>query len=168
MNEVFDTANTHNLNIYYTDTDSIHMDYDGVAILEDEFKKKYGRQLTGKKLGCFHVDFSMKHNGQAVKNEIYAVKSLFLAKKCYIDLLESTDKNGNKINGLHYRLKGMTIEGIEHGAEKFGGDIFKLYEHLINNEMMMTLNPKDKFMIEYRGKRAITRTEGEFKRLIKF
>lgn len=168
MNEVFDTANTHNLNIYYTDTDSIHMDYDGVAILEEEFKKKYGRQLTGKKLGQFHIDFSMKHNGKTVNNEIYAVKSLFLAKKCYIDLLESTDENGNKINGLHYRLKGMTTAGIEHSAEKFGGDIFKLYEHLINNEMLMTLNPKDKFMIEYAGKRAITRKEGEFTRMIKF
>jgi hypothetical protein len=168
MNEVFDIANTHGLNIYYTDTDSIHMDYDAVPKLEEEFLKKYNRQLTGKNMGQFHIDFSMKHNGDAVKNEIYAIKSLFLGKKSYIDLLESTDKEGNKIQGLHYRLKGMTTEGIEHGAEKFGGDIFKLYEHMIGNETTLILNPKDKFMIEYAGKRAITRKEGDFPRTMDF
>ena len=41
----------------------------------------------GEELGNSHIDFSM---GNA-NTEIYAIGSLFLGKKAYIDISESTD-----------------------------------------------------------------------------
>ena len=48
----------------------------------------------GEELGNFHIDFSMDN----ANTEIYAIESLFLGKKTYIDSLESTDKDGQTIN----------------------------------------------------------------------
>ena len=44
----------------------------------------------GEELGNFHIDFSM---GNA-NTEIYAIETFFLGKKTYIDMLDSTDKDG--------------------------------------------------------------------------
>lgn len=140
MNEVFDIANENKLPIYYTDTDSIHMNYDDVPILEEEFQKKYNRNVTGKQLGQFHIDFDL----DGACDEIYSKKAIFLGKKSYIDVLESKDKNGDLINGLHYRMKGITKEGIIHKAKQIKGDILDVYEKLAQGEKMnITLNPYD-------------------------
>ena len=40
-------------------------------------------------------------------SEIYAVESLFLGKKTYIDISEPTDKDGMTINSEHIRMKGI-------------------------------------------------------------
>ena len=50
-------ADDHNLNNYYTDTDSIHIDEDAVQPLAKHYQEKYGQQLIGKQLGQFHCDF---------------------------------------------------------------------------------------------------------------
>ena len=149
MNEVFDIANSHSLPIYYTDTDSIHLNYDDVPILEKEFIKKYNRVLTGKKLGQFHIDFNMKdkegNDRQGKDEEIYATKSVFLAKKCYLDKLESRDEEGNIINDYHYRMKGITKEGILHQAKQYKNGIEGLYEDLAKGtKIEFNLMPYDK------------------------
>jgi len=149
MNEVFDLANTQSLPIYYTDTDSIHLNYDDVPILEKEFYNKYNRALIGKKLGQFHIDFNMKDkeglDRQGQGEEIYATKSIFLAKKCYLDKLESRDKEGNIITDYHYRMKGITEEGILHQAKQYKNGIEGLYEDLAKGTMIeFNLMPYDK------------------------
>ena len=45
MNEVMCLAEDLGINIYYTDTDSMHIDKSGLDSLEIEFQKKYGRKL---------------------------------------------------------------------------------------------------------------------------
>jgi hypothetical protein len=143
MNEVFDVANTHKLPIYYTDTDSIHLNYDDVPTLENEFRKEYNRELTGKQLGQFHIDFDMDGAGKG--EEIYAVKSIFLGKKSYIDKLESKDEDGNIIHSHHIRLKGITKEGIADQAKNYDNGVEGLYEDLAEgNPVEFILNPFDK------------------------
>ena len=167
MNEVFDTANTHNCPLYYTDTDSIHCNYDDVKIIETEFRKKYNRELTGKQLGQFHIDFDL----DGAKSEIYATQSIFLGKKCYIDRLESTDAKGKVINGYHFRMKGVNTQGIEHCAKNFfNDDIFEVYKHLAKgNEQDFVLNPEGgRPSFEYNSQGVITRETGDFIRTIKF
>jgi hypothetical protein len=164
MNEVFDIANDKNYPIYYTDTDSLHCNYDDVEKIEKHFKLKYDRELTGKQLGQFHIDFDL----DGAKSEIYATKSIFLGKKCYIDKLESKDCNGKLINGYHYRMKGVTVEGLQFEANKYKGGIFELYENLINNEVEITLNPFGKFMCKYSGSKILTWETGKFTRELKF
>lgn len=57
MMEVITTAEDNNINIYYQDTDSMHIEADKVELLANAFKKVYGRELIGKNLGQFHSDF---------------------------------------------------------------------------------------------------------------
>jgi len=100
MNEVMCLAEDIGADIEYTDTDSMHIDFDKVDALADAFRAKHGRELVGKQLGQFHVDFEdLAPGGGAV----WAKESYFLGKKTYID--ELTDEQGNK--GYHIRMKGI-------------------------------------------------------------
>ena len=131
MNELFDVANDLEKPIYYTDTDSLHCNFADIPAIETEYEKRYNKVLTGTALEQFHTDFNLK----GACSEIYATKSIFLGKKSYIDLLESTDKDGKTITGYHIRLKGITEAGLEHTAKTYSEDkktpeYFKLYEDL--------------------------------------
>ena len=177
MNEVFDVANTHKLPIYYTDTDSIHLNYDDVPTLENEFRKDYDRELTGKQLGQFHIDFNMKdkdgNDRQGENEEIYAIQSCFLGKKTYYDKLESKDKDGKIIQSYHIRMKGITPEGINHQAKKYKNGVDGLYEDLSKgNAVEFLMNPFDeennsqKVLFQYADSKVNFRNE--FKRVVKF
>lgn len=173
MNEVFDVANDNGLPIYYTDTDSLHCNYDDVPILEAKYGERYGKTLNGKELEQFHVDFDLK----GAADTIYATKSIFLGKKSYIDYLESHDKDGNVINGYHIRLKGITAAGLEHAAKKYSDvdvpEYFRLYEDLASgNKVDILLNPindqtgEKKVLFAYGAGKVFTRQE--FVRTVRF
>ena len=57
MNEVICLAEDLGLNIYYQDTDSLHIDTDQIKTLSEEYTKIYGRTLIGSGMGQFHSDF---------------------------------------------------------------------------------------------------------------
>ena len=76
MNEFMCSAEDLDLEIFYQDTDSMHMNYDEAPILTKEFKRKYGRELVGKNIGHFHIDFEM--DGAVDDIYIYAVEKLVL------------------------------------------------------------------------------------------
>ena len=132
MNEVMYCAEDNCLSITYTDTDSIHIKYDEVSVLEQKFKEKYGRELTGKNLGQFHIDFDL--DGAGDNEEIKSIKSVFLGKKCYMDLLQSKDENGNVIYGEHLRMKGIPEASIKYTCEKLNVTPFELYKKLYDGE----------------------------------
>lgn len=163
MNEVMNTANDNNFPIYYTDTDSIHMNYDDVEKLEKLYNEKYHKNLKGKNMGNFHIDFDLK----GAISEIYSIKTIILGKKCYLDCLESTNEKGDIIHGYHYRMKGVTKEGILNQIGKKYKDIVKyeniekLYEGLANSESVeFLLNPKgEKVMFEYVDNHVRTRRD---------
>lgn len=170
MNEVMCLAEDKKLNMYYTDTDSIHIDYDDVKKLSDEFNKKYNRELTGKNLGQFHIDFDLDKS----VGDIKAVESIFLGKKCYIDKLEGYDKEGKKLIDYHIRMKGVPNTTIKYVAYKnYGGDLMKLYKDLYKGKKIkfdlleggnrcnfkynkdMTINSMDKFERELSFRKSV-------------
>lgn len=169
MNEVFNVANDNNYPIYYTDTDSLHCNLEDVVKLEEKYEERYNKVLNGPQLEQFHTDFDL----DGAEGEIFASKSIFLGKKSYIDILESVDKNGNKINGHHIRLKGITEEGLEDAAKKYENGYFGLYEDLADgNEVKIILNPYNesknskKVLFEF-GDGCVS-TKKEFIRSVKF
>jgi len=174
MNEVFDCANDLKVNIYYTDTDSIHIDYDGVKPVEDEYRRRYNKELNGKQLGQFHIDFDLK----GADSEVYAIKSLFLGKKSYIDVLECVNKDGSVMRGFHKRLKGITSEGLEHASKSYPvSSYLGLYEHLAKgNEVDIVLNPynpdteEQKVLFDFKRCSNVMRvsTKQEFRRMVRF
>ena len=127
MNKVFNCADDLGLKIYYQDTDSIHLNYDDVPEIVKHYKKKYNKELVGEYLCNFHVDFEM----DGACSEIYSKESLFLGKKTYIDILESTDKHGNIINSEHIRMRGIPTPCIKYYAKQNNMSVLDLYKKYI-------------------------------------
>ena len=165
MNEVMTLAEDLEMKMYITDTDSIHIDSDNVKPLGDEFKKRYNRDLIGNDMGQFHTDFDM----DGACDEIHAIDSVFLGKKCYCDRLMSKDKEGNDIYDYHVRMKGIPNDCIMHKAnEDFGGDVIKLYNYLYDNPEgldfnLLAVKPKFEF-----SKEMTIKNKTKFNRRVKF
>ena len=166
MNEVMCLAEDNNINIYYQDTDSIHMEFDKVDTLVQLFKDKYNRTLIGKSLGQFHTDFELDG---AIGSSIKSKKSIFLGKKCYIDCLEGENKEGDIIKGYHIRMKGVPSKCVINTAKNMGVGLFELYEKHYRGETITydLVNDSGRVFFEQLSNLHI-RSRNEFKRTLKF
>ena len=129
MNEVMGLAEDNNLEMFYQDTDSIHISAEHIEILAKLFYGVYGRELIGEDLGQFHSDFDLK----GCEN-VYANRSIFLGKKCYIDELYGTDEKGEQKIDYHIRMKGVPNSTIKHTAKNLGVSVYELYEKLYQGD----------------------------------
>jgi hypothetical protein len=111
MNEVMNIANDNNINIYYQDTDSMHLDNVDIPKLEHFYNLKYNREIRGDAMQQFHSDFSLKGSKKGV--DVLSTTSIFLGKKCYVDILESVNDQDEIIQGAHIKLKGITDAGVQ-------------------------------------------------------
>ncbi|WP_300485543.1 DNA polymerase, partial [uncultured Brachyspira sp.] len=127
MNRVISTAEQNGINIFYQDTDSVHVMEDDVERIADIFKHKYGKELVGERMGQFHNDFD-SFDG-AVGN-VYSRKLIALGKKSYLDIL--VDEKGNE--GYHIRLKGIPKQCILNKCKRLNITVEELYEKLYNGE----------------------------------
>jgi hypothetical protein len=117
MNEVMCLAEDLGMNMYYQDTDSIHIEQRCVNPLATFYKETYGRELIGNGLGQFHTDFELKdEDGKKIKGiDIWATESIFLGKKCYMDRLVSNKGH----TGFHVRMKGIPSKLITNPHQRF-------------------------------------------------
>ena len=129
MNEVMGLAEDNNLEMFYQDTDSIHISAEHIEILAKIFFGVYGRELIGEDLGQFHSDFDLK----GCEN-VYANRSIFLGKKCYIDELKGVNEKGEEETDYHIRMKGVPNSTIKYTAKNIGVSVYELYEKLYNGE----------------------------------
>ncbi len=133
MNEVICLAEDNKLDIYYQDTDSMHIQEKDIETLQNAFKTKYDKELIGKNMGQFHSDFDFKKH-----TDVYASKSIFLGKKSYIDELKGTDEKGNINTSYHIRMKGIPNKVILYTVEKMKlSSPMELYEKLYNKEAIL-------------------------------
>ena len=130
MNKVFSCADDCDIKIYYLDTDSIHLNYDDVDQVVQRNKEKHGSELVGEDLGNFHIDFSM----DKANSETYAIESLSLGKKTYIDILEPIDKYGMTAHSEHVRMKGTPTPYIKYCAEQHNMSVLDLFKHSCDNK----------------------------------
>ena len=152
MNKVLSCANDCAIQVYYQGTDSIHLNYDDVPRIVGRYKDKYGLELVGEDLGNCHVDFDL----YGATSEIYAVESLLLGKKTYIDILESTDKDGKTINSEHIRMKGIPTPCIKYFAEQHNISVLYVYSKLYNNEVIKSDLTKDGNKLVCRNNKGYT------------
>lgn len=129
MNEVMALAFDNGIEIFYQDTDSMHMFQRDVDRLGELYEDQYGKVLIGGNLGQFHSDFEMD---DAV-DEVVSTYCVILGKKAYLDVLEAHDKDGKVITDYHIRLKGVNKAGLEK-AEKDFGSYEALYKELYDRE----------------------------------
>ena len=73
VNCVCGCANDCGFKTYHQDTDSIHLNYDGVDTIVNRCTKKYNKDLVGQSLCQFQVDFPKKDGHE----DVYAIGSMF-------------------------------------------------------------------------------------------
>ena len=162
MNRVIATAEDNNLNLYYQDTDSIHIETDDLNKLVEIYNKKYNPEsdiinkngLIGEYMGQFHTDFSITkydEDDNKIKynfKEIYSNSSYFLGKKCYLDELKGVLENGEIITDYHIRMKGMSNDTIKAIGEEGFYNYYK--KPLINavNQLKQVLDKDLNFITE--------------------
>ena len=121
------TAEQNGINIYYTDTDSLHLNESDLPTLAKVYRSKYNRELIGSKMTQFHCDFDSFND--SVGKE-YSRKLIALGKKSYLDIL--VDEKGNE--GYHVRLKGIPKQCILNKCKRLGITVEDLYERLYKGE----------------------------------
>lgn len=127
MSEVMVLSQQIGCKILYTDTDSMQVSREDLQRLVPAYREKYQRELIGKNMGQFHVDFSLK----GCKSP-YATRGIYIGKKSYLCELEGEDAEGNLKKGWHVRLKGIPERTIHWTAEQLGLDLWQLYEKMAN------------------------------------
>lgn len=159
MNEVIVTAENNNIDIFYQDTDSIHLYKKDISRLEKLYFINYERDLIGNNMGQFHVDFPLINNKESVSK-----KSIFLGKKCYIDFLENED--GDTKNFI--RMKGVPSKAVESAAKELNISVFDLYKKMYEGEEIeFDLISNNLPSFEYQKNFGI-KLRKEFKRILKF
>lgn len=124
MNEVFYAGKCAGCRIYYQDTDSLHIPLADLEKLQTSFKELYGRELTGKEMGQFHVDFE-PINGD---DKVLSKETIVCGKKCYLDVLQ----NSRGETSYHSRMKGISENCVKGTASNYGGMI-PLYQQLFDH-----------------------------------
>lgn len=174
MNEVMCLAEDIDLKIYYQDTDSMHVNdqtnkegyTSAISVLNDEYIKKYNRELIGTSMGQFHSDFEIK----GFKGDVYSIELIVLGKKCYLDVLEGINSEGNKVHGYHTRMKAIPPDAIDYTCEKHNLKTEELYLNMYNGQAY-------KFDLRCGGKKDIFKFDknslsysmfAEFERTLKF
>jgi len=132
MNEVMGLAEDNNLEMFYQDTDSIHISEGHIEILAKLYYGVFNKELIGEDLGQFHSDFDLK----GCEN-VYASRSIFLGKKCYIDELKGIDEKGQEQTDYHIRMKGVPNSTIKYTAKNLNLSVFELYEKLYEGDKIM-------------------------------
>ena len=122
MNCVMCLADQIGIDVYYQDTDSMHLEEEDVPKLAAAFKEKYGRELIGSQLGQFHCDFDPIKPGVPV----HSIKLIALGKKSYLDILE--DAEGNQ--AYHIRMKGIPQPVLYRHCRACGWTMEDLYNAL--------------------------------------
>jgi hypothetical protein len=159
MNEVMCLADDIGLDVYYQDTDSMHIAESDVVTLALKFKEKYGRDLIGSDMRQFHSDFAPIKDGL----ECWSKRLITLGKKCYLDILE--DKMGN--HGYHYRMKGIPQNVIDNYCHNEGINLEQLYLRLFDGEEI-TFNLLDGSLGFRKNKTYEQYTPKEFTRKLSF
>lgn len=93
-------------NIFYTDTDSMHITTQLLTILEEEYEKKYNIPLKGRNMGNCHEDFDLPSNFKPDEYVLGASESYFLMKKVYMDKLIGSQGSV----AYHLRMKGIPTD----------------------------------------------------------
>ena len=155
MNEVMCTAEDLGIQIYYQDTDSMHIQKNKINDLANEYFKRFNRELIGKNLGQFHNDFDEVADG-------FAYKSVFVGKKMYVDLL----RNDKGETGIHFRMKGVNLDCVKLYAEEHNLTVFDVYSKLFNGDTLTFDLLKAKPCFKMNDNQTVT-NQKDFKRSIK-
>ena len=142
MNTLMYALEDFHVPIYYTDTDSIHVNrtefLDKIEVIERGLGVHKG--LIGTDLCQFHNDYDGYglgiyddlHQDPGDAYDLYACEGYYLSKKIYAERVRSLRYPDRE--GIFYRLKGVPENCIKDIAQDlFDGDVMRVYEALYND-----------------------------------
>lgn len=182
--------------IYYTDTDSIHMDVDLIEPLRKRYRELYGTEVMGDTVGKFHLDYEssitdnlavtdvqiLKFKPENIndrewieKNMVVCNLAMYCGSKCYLEIFEGLCRKTGKIRReVVKKLKGVSAVGLEAVIAKYDGEEYEKYLKLYQDftvGVKIVLNPegydKPSFAYQNIGK-VYSRAPGSFTRTIKY
>jgi len=166
MNEVMCLAEDIGVDIFYQDTDSMHMYEEDIEKLSNAFVGKYSRELIGEALGQFHTDFSMSGK----YSNIHSRRMIMLGKKSYIDELVGVDDEGNEHIEYHIRMKGIPNSCVEYTTTQLEMSTpYELYRKLLRGEDVTfdLTQGQTKSMFKFNNDYTV-KTLTAFDRIVKF
>lgn len=140
MNEVICLAEDNGINIFYQDTDSLHLHSDEIPRLRTIFYNTYNRVLEGDDLGQFHSDLEMQiiphglTKEELKKLDIYSTEFIAIDKKTYIHKIEGVYNNNIYDGGYMVRCKGISRASIEYFNRLNNIDMREFFKRLYNCE----------------------------------
>ena len=153
MMEVTSIAEDLGSECYYTDTDSIHVDFDAIPHICTGYKEEYKKELYGENLGQFNNDHKIKvklSNGKTSKcTDVYAVSCWLLGKKLYTDLIVGTHpETGEQVQEWHIRGKGFPTDAIWYHCEQYGVNPGELAQRIFDQDFLKPNEKKDGELID--------------------
>ncbi len=119
MNKVITLAEDQDIDIYYTDTDSIHLDIENVHKLSKIYEILHQENIMHDNLGGFKMDLNKKEHGYII-DDIYAKNVIYLGKKVYYCQL-NTDFD-------YARARGITKKALIHKSAEFNDSLMDVYK----------------------------------------
>jgi hypothetical protein len=146
MNRVWDACEKVECHIYYTDTDSMMIDYDKLPAVEEEYERQrqvdaasnhHYPSLLGDGLQQFNTDYSASSFAyypegdisqktsywpkEANEDDIYSMGMYCIRKKAYLHLLacdykDSVTQETKTVYGLKFCMKGLPHAGVIYHA----------------------------------------------------
>ena len=168
MNRVMCLAEDNDIEIYYQDTDSMHIENDKIELLATEFKNKYNKELIGSNLGQFHCDFDFKSKDRLP----VSIQSYFLGKKCYMDVI-SCMNDGVETFENHCRMRGVPSSCIKKfqcenlTSPKSYNNAVNIYKDLYNKDKI-NFELVDKRIFKYNKNFTFSKYDEAFTRTISF
>lgn len=167
MNEVICLGEKLNINIFYEDTDSIHLYKKDLQKLQNEYFKMYDKILIGDGIEQFKSEFKDWTIDKKLI-DIHSNTLIILGKKAYLDVLQGTHKETGQIYyNYHYRLKGINQPSIDEKCKQLNINEFELYKLMFKGkEIEFNLSASGtqfKFNKDY-----TINTNDNFKRIIQY
>lgn len=138
MNRVICLGEDYGADIYYQDTDSMHMTRNDWELIKNLYNQKYNTNIEGKKLLQFSSDFNS--NKLTSGYEIFSVQSIIIDKKTYIDVLTTEVDMLRGVYDYHVKSKGIKLTSLERFCKDNEIDVDKLYFLLANNKYRFVID----------------------------
>ena len=135
LHEVLDLCEFLNVNVYYVNTDSMHLDKEKVSMLAAAYLHKYNNVLICKELGQFHCDFKISCGHTATAYSRYC---LIVGPKVYYDDVVCDICN---VNNEHYRCKGIPANCVQALCQQYDCHVQDIFERLCSSPVTFNLNP---------------------------
>ena len=107
-----------------------HTDFNSDIITGNQYKNKVTKEVITQNMSMADRKEFLKDKNWKAISDIHAVESIFLGKKCYIDVLKGLNSMGEVVFDYHMRMKGIPNGSIKYKAKVENRTLMDIYKSL--------------------------------------